>query len=140
MEHPKVQSYTSTDVMYVGKQMGKVKNRKIKIKSHDDLYPNSEIPQLNNKFKDMRTSNPSVREMPAYRSHRSRHASPEMQVKNKSKRDTREPRYPSSLGAYDGFQTDMTKYIAPFRDKGTGGSVRSQRSARSNHRFPKRWV
>ena len=98
--------------------MGKVKNiknRKIKIKSHDDQYPKSDIPQLNSKFKAMRTSNPSVLEMPAYRSCRSRHISPEMLVKNKSKRHTREPRYPSSLGIYDGLQTNREVQSLPIR-------------------------
>ena len=93
--------------------------------------------QIKNKFGNLRASNPSVLTMPVYQSRRSRHVSPEMLIKNRSKKHLREPRYPSSH--CDGFLPHLDQYTAPFGHNFTStGLSRSHKSTKSAHQHSKR--
>ena len=98
--------------------------KNIKLTSTNNLYANCNIPQSSNRYSDLRNTNPSVTDMPTYRSRRSYSTSPEHKVK--SQRQNREQRYPSSQG----FQSILANYIPPFENR--GGCNKNNRSKKDN--------
>ena len=77
------------------KQTDKQTNRKARARATlgrtrmaNNLYTNTNIPQSNNRYSNLRTTNPNVTDMSTYRSRRSYFTSPEYKVK--SQRQQRE--------------------------------------------------